>query len=353
MMKNKRENRGLLIAAISLIVNLGLAITKLLISTYTRSIMILGDSYNNFGDAISNVGHLYSFKKSSSKPTKRHPFGYGKVEYIFTILTAFLVVLIGIFFIRDASERFFIPISITYRQRWFYILLVTAIIKFGLAFFYHSQNLKLLSPVVKAMTYDAIQDGFISLITAFSYKWSYLSSFPLDAILAMVLASYMIIQAIILIAEMIRHVIGDNATSTLSYVYKNLTCYTNIKYFNDIKIHQYSKDITYVTATIFIDKEKSTDSIYNEINQLKKFFKIEKNINFYANTVFDNSNINTLDVQNIQQILALNNLFYDVKIENEIVIIEAEINDIDKKKDPEELLKENNTHINFEVRYYK
>lgn len=348
-----KKNKGTILSIISFAVNLGLAVTKLLISSYTRSIMILGDSYNNFGDAISNLGHVYSFRKSSAKPTKRHPFGYGKIEHIFTILTAFLVVLIGIFFIRDASERFFIPIAITYRQRWFYILLFTAFVKLSLSIYYSIANNKLNSPVIKAMTYDALQDFFISLLTAFSYKWSQYSSFPLDAILAMILASYMIIQSFILIGDMIKHIIGDNSNSLIQYTYKQMICYTAFKYFNDIKIHNYSKDIIYLTGTIYIEENANRQLIKENIQELIRILKIEKHITAYFNIVVDTSTIKKTSIQNLQQLLILNDLFYDVKIENNVAIIEAELKDLDKKKDPEELLNENNVDINYEVKYYK
>ena len=72
-----------------------LAALKATIGIITASISVTLDAVNNLSDASSSVITIVGTKLSTKNPTKKHPFGYGRIEYFTTIIIAMIVVYAG------------------------------------------------------------------------------------------------------------------------------------------------------------------------------------------------------------------------------------------------------------------
>ena len=68
--------------AVSICVNLALAGMKAAVGLAARSIAVVTDAVNNLSDALSGVVTILGAKLSGKMPDKKHPLGYGRVEYL-------------------------------------------------------------------------------------------------------------------------------------------------------------------------------------------------------------------------------------------------------------------------------
>ena len=60
---------------------------------------LLADGLHAFVDFVTDVISMIGIKFSKKKPTKHHPFGYGKIEYLTNLYIGVILLLLGIFII--------------------------------------------------------------------------------------------------------------------------------------------------------------------------------------------------------------------------------------------------------------
>ncbi len=87
----KRENEIINTSIIGIIGNALLVGFKAFVGLVAGSISIVMDALNNLTDALSSLITIIGTKLSNKKPNKKHPYGYGRIEYITSTLIAFLI----------------------------------------------------------------------------------------------------------------------------------------------------------------------------------------------------------------------------------------------------------------------
>lgn len=70
------------------VTNVSLAAFKVLVGILSSSIAIVLDAVNNLTDALSSIITIAGVKLSQRPANRKHPFGYGRVEYFSTVLIA-------------------------------------------------------------------------------------------------------------------------------------------------------------------------------------------------------------------------------------------------------------------------
>ena len=79
-----------------IVINLSLSVGKLAVGLLTNAHAVILDSIEGFSDLISSVFTIFSAKIGSKKADREHPFGYGRMEYLMSILVTLVIMLIGI-----------------------------------------------------------------------------------------------------------------------------------------------------------------------------------------------------------------------------------------------------------------
>ena len=67
---------------IGIIANVLLAAFKAAVGLLSHSIAVILDAVNNISDAGSSVITIVGAKLAGREPDKKHPFGYGRIEYL-------------------------------------------------------------------------------------------------------------------------------------------------------------------------------------------------------------------------------------------------------------------------------
>lgn len=96
---NESAIRGKIIvrtSIIGIITNVLLAVFKAILGFLVNSIALTLDAVNNLSDALSYLVTIIGEKLASKAPDKKHPMGYGRIEYISSMVIAALVLYAGI-----------------------------------------------------------------------------------------------------------------------------------------------------------------------------------------------------------------------------------------------------------------
>ena len=79
----------------SMINNLFIAIIKIIGGIFYGLGSLFADGMHTFSDFITDIVCLLGANLSKKKPTKYHPFGFGKVEYLTNLFVGVILFLLG------------------------------------------------------------------------------------------------------------------------------------------------------------------------------------------------------------------------------------------------------------------
>ena len=83
-------------SAVGVAANVVLAALKALTGLAVSSMAMVLDAVNNLSDALSSVITIAGTRLAAKKPDKKHPLGYGRVEYLTSMSIAALVLYAGV-----------------------------------------------------------------------------------------------------------------------------------------------------------------------------------------------------------------------------------------------------------------
>ena len=87
----EREKKITQTGIIGILANIGLATGKAIVGLIAGAVSVVLDAINNLSDAISSVITIIGIKLSEKKPTEKHPYGFGRIEYFSTIIIAAII----------------------------------------------------------------------------------------------------------------------------------------------------------------------------------------------------------------------------------------------------------------------
>ena len=130
-----RESYANLAGIIGIITNSLLFLIKLSVGLLSNSVSILADAFNNLSDAASSIITIIGFKMANKPADAEHPFGHGRIEYITAMIVSFMVMLVGLQFVKTSFQKIVNPTPVTFEMIPFLLLLISIGFKFWLSKF--------------------------------------------------------------------------------------------------------------------------------------------------------------------------------------------------------------------------
>jgi cation diffusion facilitator family transporter len=94
-------------AAVSIISNSFLILSKLIVGIFSGSISIIAEATHSFADLLASIMAFFSVKISSEPADSEHPFGHGKFEDLSGFLEGILILGIAIFIVYEAVRKIY------------------------------------------------------------------------------------------------------------------------------------------------------------------------------------------------------------------------------------------------------
>jgi cation diffusion facilitator family transporter len=105
--------------------NLGIALAKTGAAVWTGSGSMLAEAIHSYADCGNQVLLLIGMKRSVKKATQKHPMGYERESYIWSMMVAFILFSVGgVFAIHEGWERYIHPHAIENANSALLVLLV-------------------------------------------------------------------------------------------------------------------------------------------------------------------------------------------------------------------------------------
>lgn len=235
-----RNKYGYLAGIIGIIVNLLLFGVKVSVGLLTSSIAIMADAFNNLSDMASSVITIVGFKLASIPPDKEHPFGHGRLEYISALVVAFMVMVVGLQFIKSSISRILNPVDIRFEFIPFILLLISILVKVWLGQFNKFIGNKIGSQALKAAALDAIGDVFASCCVVISFLAARFTDLPIDGYIGVVVSLAILYAGFTLVKDTVSPLLGEAPDEELvNNITKEVLSYDNIIGAHDLIIHNY------------------------------------------------------------------------------------------------------------------
>ena len=157
---------------IGILANVLLAGFKAVMGILSNSIAITLDAVNNISDAASSVITIIGAKLAGKSPDKKHPFGYGRIEYLSAMIIAVIVLYAGITSFTESIKKIIAPETPDYSLVILIIVAVGVLVKIVLGRYVKSVGVKINSESLINSGEDATLDSIISastLVAAISY----------------------------------------------------------------------------------------------------------------------------------------------------------------------------------------
>lgn len=143
----------------SMINNLLIAIIKIIGGLFYGLGSLFADGMHTFSDFITDIVCLIGAKLAKKKPTKYHPFGFGKVEYLTNLFVGIILLILGIFIIVSGFLKKVVvpPLSLLW------LLLVVFILKTVAIFVMHKVGKKIHSQLLITSEKESLADLYSTI----------------------------------------------------------------------------------------------------------------------------------------------------------------------------------------------
>ena len=274
-----RNSYGFLGGIVGILTNLILFTIKLSVGLLTSSISITADAFNNLSDAASSIVTILGFKLSSMPADKEHPFGHGRIEYISALIVAFMVILVGIQFVKSSFQKIINPETVTFELIQFILLLLSILLKVWLSKFNKHIGNIINSSALKAASIDALGDVFASSCVAISFLAAKFTTLPIDGYIGMGVALFIVYSGFNLVRETLNPLLGEAPDPELVDAIKTkVLSYENILGTHDLIIHNYGPGRCMCSIHAEIPSDISLVKIHEIIDRAEREISNELNI---------------------------------------------------------------------------
>lgn len=221
------ENREKVIVKTSIIgilTNLFLVGFKAFVGLMSGSIAVILDAVNNLSDALSSVVTIIGTKLGAKKPDKKHPLGYGRIEYLSSMIVAALVLYAGLTALVESVKKIIKPQAADYNATAIIIISVAIVVKLLLGTYVKHQGKKVNSSALAASGSDALFDAILSSSVLASAIVFLIFHVSLEAYVGVVISAFIIKAGIEMMIETLNDIIGKRADADMSKELKRTIC---------------------------------------------------------------------------------------------------------------------------------
>ncbi len=259
---SEREKTIVRTSIIGIVTNIFLVGFKAFVGLVSHSIAVILDAVNNLSDALSSVVTIIGAKLGAKQPDKKHPLGYGRIEYISTMIVAALVLYAGITSLVESIKKIIHPEAADYSTVSIVIISVAIVVKLLLGLYVKKQGKKVNSGALSASGSDALFDAIISASVLASAIIFLIWGVSLEAYVGVIISGFIIKAGIEMMIETLNDIIGKREDAETTKQLKQIICEEeNVLGAYDVTLFNYGPDKNYGSVHIELPDTMSVDDV--------------------------------------------------------------------------------------------
>lgn len=266
-----RTSYGVLSSIVGIFCNVLLFAAKFLIGALMHSISVMADGFNNLSDAASSIISFVGVKMAEKPADEEHPFGHGRIEYIAALVVAFLVIEVGLSFLKSSIGKLKNPEEITFELVPFLILVLSIGVKLWLAYFNRKLGKKIDSKVMLATAADSMGDVITTSATILSILVCTFTGFNIDAIAGLVVSLIVMWAGVGIAKDTLEPLIGQAADPELTAKIKQeVESYEGIAGTHDLIVHNYGPNRSMASIHAEVPRDVDIEASHEIIDRIER-----------------------------------------------------------------------------------
>lgn len=317
----ERNQKIIRISIQGIVVNIILVIFKMAVGMLSNSIAIILDAVNNFSDALSSVITIVGTKIAAKAPDKKHPFGYGRSEYISSVAISLIILFAGLSALKESLEKVFYPESTQYSNITIIIIAVAVIVKFVFGQYLKKAGNEINAQSLVASGMDAVMDAFVSLGTLAAAFVNIFWHINIDGILGAVISIFILKAGLEVLKETLGSIIGARIDSQFAQKIKSqINTHEKVHGSYDLVLHDYGPNEMIGSVHIEVADEttaKEIDVLTREIMaDIYEQFGVLLTVGIYASNTTDTQHLDMKkaienEIRNYKEILQMHGFYVD------------------------------------------
>lgn len=234
--------------------NILLAAFKAFIGLAANSAAIISDAVNNLSDALSSLITIVGTKLAGKAPDKKHPMGYGRIEYMSALIVSAVVLYAGISAFVDSVKKIIVPEEVSYTIPSLIILGAAIAVKIVLGAYTKAKGKAVNSGSLIASGEDASNDAILSASVLASALLYMFLKIDLEAWVGAVIGLFIIKSGLEMISDAVDEMLGKRADAELTKGIKGTVAgIPGVHGVYDLLINNYGPDMNIATLHVEVD----------------------------------------------------------------------------------------------------
>ena len=251
-----RNQKIIRTSILGIVVNLVLVAFKGAVGLLSHSIAVLLDAVNNLSDALSSLITILGTKLAGRAPDKKHPYGYGRIEYLTGMIVAVIVLFAGLSAAKESITKLIHPEEPSYTWVSILIIAVGVVVKFLTGRYVKGVGEKLNSSALVASGSDAFFDSILSAGTLVGALLSLVLGWNLEGVIGVLISIIILKAGVEMLLETLNSITGERADKELTDALKETVCsYPEVHGAYDLTLHNYGPTTTIGSVHIELDDE--------------------------------------------------------------------------------------------------
>lgn len=276
-----REKRIIATSAVGIGGNIALVALKAIVGLITASVSIILDAVNNLTDALSSIITIVGTKLANKRPDKKHPFGYGRIEYLTSMIIAFLILFAGGTAIYESIQSIVQYWTVDYPKgelpsSYSVVTLVLIgigiLVKIAIGVFFKIQAKKTQSDALDASGTDALWDSVLSAGTLVGAIIVFTLGFYTEGYIGVLIGVFIVKSGISTLLESLSHIVGERIDDQLAHQMKSDVCsIEGVRGAYDLIVNSYGLERSYGSVHVEVEDHltaKEIQSIERQITVL-------------------------------------------------------------------------------------
>ena len=238
-----REKTIVRTSVIGIAANVLLAAFKAVVGLMSNSIAIVLDAVNNISDAGSSLITIVGTKLAGREPDKKHPFGYGRIEYLSAMIISVIVLYAGVTSFVESVKQIIHPETPDYSVVSLVIVAVAVVVKILLGRYVKAVGVRVNSDSLINSGEDATLDSVISASTLVAAGIFLIFRVSLEAWLGALISLVIIKSGVEMLRGTISQILGERNDAQLARSIKQtVMSFPEVQGAYDLVLNNYGPD---------------------------------------------------------------------------------------------------------------
>lgn len=269
-----RTAHVMLSAVLGICCNTALFLLKFFIGITAKSVAITSDAWNNLSDMSTSVISAIGARMSRQRPDHTHPFGHGRIEYVSSLIVAFMICMVGLEQLRTAVEKLPHPDALQLSPIAWMLLVASVLVKLWMFSYNRYLARRVDSTVLAATSADSLSDvaatTAVILASVLSQYVFPTCPFSIDGAMGIVVSLLILRSGWGVARDTINRLLGTSPDpQTVEEITKMVQSGRDIVGMHDLVIHDYGPGRCFATVHAEVPANGDLVALHTEIDRIE------------------------------------------------------------------------------------